>query len=115
VQRSRSSGDAALNVVKILECGGNRADVARGSENISRILNQIRELVLGKRTVTQELPQEGNKNGVGCIAEIVSATASKHGKSSRLRIVFCDDEGQLYRIDPQSGEYAPIPSAPKSA
>lgn len=109
------SGDAALNVVNYRNRSSNRSEILEGFDGACRIIKQVRDLVLGQKSPANELPHQSNQDGAAGISERLGATASKHSKSPRLRAVFCDDEGRLYQIDPQSGKYAPIPIAPKSA
>jgi hypothetical protein len=101
-------GHPKFDIVKQPHGASNGANVVRWRENACSIIYQIRDLVLTERPVAHELSHESDKNGVGGISEIVSATISKHGKFSGFRVVFCDDEGRLYRVDPQTGKYAPI-------
>ena len=102
------SGHAVLNVVQQPHCSGDGAGVAGRAEHSSSIIEQFRRLILGQRSGADELSDQGNNHGAANVPEFMRSAASEHVKPSKLRAVFCDDDGQLYRVDPKSGKFAPI-------
>jgi hypothetical protein len=106
--RKSLSSDAVFNIVQQSHCAGDGASVTGRAEHSSRIIEQFRHLILGERSGADELSNQSNNHSAANVTEFMRSAASEHVKSSNLRTVFCDDDGQLYRIDPKTGKFVPI-------
>jgi hypothetical protein len=107
--RKGLSGDLILKVaVDHSDRSANGGDVPARAKHIHGIIQQFRHLILGENLRGNELPQQSDENGGTGVTKLMGTAASKHDKSPRFGVVWCDESGRLYRIDRETDQYIPL-------
>jgi hypothetical protein len=106
------SGNAMLEVVvDHSDRAADRRDVAKSTKNGRGLIKQFRRLIFGENLILNKFSYQGDENdGIG-ISKFGSSATSKHKIPPKFGVVYCDESGQLYRIDRLTDEFIPIVSS----